>query len=122
MLLSQRLERLLPFDWQGTNSVHVRAINPCENPDQHDLHVRQHPCALLVIVGEERNARRTGALRNGWKSRLFFGLVIRLHDALLRLWRGSYVDRNGRKSHVVVNECEALVWINAHGVRLSSTS
>jgi hypothetical protein len=36
ILVSQILERLLPFDWQGTKPVHVRATRPGEHPDQHD--------------------------------------------------------------------------------------
>jgi hypothetical protein len=80
----------------GTTSVHVRLG---EDQYQHDLHVRQHPCTVLVILGEERDTRQTDALRDGLEGRLLFGLVIGPGDALLRLWRGPCVDRDGGWCH-----------------------
>jgi hypothetical protein len=78
---------------------------------QQDLHVRKHPCAVLVVVGEERNARQTDALRDGLESRLFFGLVFGPCAALFGLRRWVELDGDGGRGHC----CACCVWRSVKG-------
>lgn len=50
-------------------------------------HVREHPRAMFVIIGKERDAGQADSLGDGLQCSLFFRLAIVLHAHLLGLWR-----------------------------------
>lgn len=54
------------------------------------LHVREHPRALLVMVGEEGYSWQTNALRYSLERRFFFRLLLRFGNELLGLRLGNY--------------------------------
>lgn len=63
-------------------------------------HVRQDPCALLVVRREERHAGKTHALRDGLEGRQLLGCVFfGAWDQLLGLRQLSWLHLNGRGGH-----------------------